>query len=256
MSFFERLIVFLQFEMPRPTNYGWFHLLALGVLVAVIVLLARTRPDPERVLFAAAVISICFECYKQISFSYNGQEWNYPWYIFPYQFCSTPMYAALLAVLLKRGRVHDALCAFLASYGLSAGIAVMAYPDSCFVSEVLINVQTMTHHGLQVVMGCYLLISGAVRPTKRTFFSAAAVFGAFVSLALCIDVATYHAGLNGGLEMFYISPYHPSILPVFDRLSVLLPYPLFLLCYLLFFSLGAAIPLVVARGVARLRRKG
>ena len=38
MSFFERLIVFLQFEMPRPTNYGWFHLLALGVLVAVIVL--------------------------------------------------------------------------------------------------------------------------------------------------------------------------------------------------------------------------
>lgn len=253
MSFLERLIVFLQFEMTRPTDYGWFHLLSLGVLAAVILLLARTRPEPNRVLFAAAVISLCFECYKQISFSYNGEEWSYPWYIFPYQFCSTPMYAALLAALLRRGKVHGALCAFLASYGLTAGIAVMLYPNTCFVSEVLINVQTMTHHGLQVVMGSYLLLSGAVRPSKKTFFSGAAVFGAFVSLAVILDVITYRAGIGDGLDLFYISPYHPSTLPVFDRLSAALPYPLFLLCYLFVFSLGSAIPFLIARGVFRLR---
>ena len=51
--------------------------------------------------------------------------------------------------------------------------------------------------------------------------------------------------------MFYISPYFPKDLPVFMQLYDLLPYPLYLMCYLIILSLGG----VVVYSVTKVIRK-
>ncbi len=62
---------------------------------------------------------------------------------FPFQFCSTLMYIGLLAVLIINQRVHKALCAYLCTFAIFAGTAVMIYRDDVYASIVGINIQTM-----------------------------------------------------------------------------------------------------------------
>ena len=79
-----------------------------------------------------ALVVILLEIYKQINytFSYEGAiTFDYQWYAFPFQFCSTPMYVGLLVGLFRKGKIHDALCAYLATYAVFAGLCVMIYPE-------------------------------------------------------------------------------------------------------------------------------
>lgn len=243
----EKGLSFLQFKMQTPTMYGWFHLLSLSLMVALILILIWKKPPVKRMLLIFSLIMIVLEIYKQLSFSYSGGEWSYQWYAFPFQFCSVPMYVALIAGLTKHPRVEQYICCFLATYGLVAGLAVMAYPVTVFIPEVLISVQTMVHHGFMVVMGVCLLVRRAVAFTLRTLLRGLAVFASLVAIALAANVVTYHADVDDGLELFYISPYHTSELPVFDQIYEAAPYPIFLLCYLFAFTVGGGIPLLVGR---------
>ena len=65
----------------------------------------------------------------------DGLSYNYAWYAFPWQFCSTPMYIGLLAGLSK-GKLHDHFCAYLATFALFAGTAVM---QKSFVGDYLFH---------------------------------------------------------------------------------------------------------------------
>jgi hypothetical protein len=127
------------------------------------------------------------------------------------------------------------------------GIAVMLYPDTVFVSEALINIQTMVHHGLMVVMGSYLIISKSIKLNFRTVLNAFKVFLVLIIIALTIDVSTYYIGIDNGLKMFFISPFHVSTLPVFSAIYSKVPYIIFLLIYIIVFTIGACITLVCNR---------
>ena len=121
MSFFEKLLEIFYARMQRPEPWGWFHLLFWGLSIggAVLLCVLHKKDKPERVrkvVLTVAITVILLEIYKQITFSFsNGTTFDYQWYAFPFQFCSTPMYVGLLAGLIKKGKVHDALCAYLAN---------------------------------------------------------------------------------------------------------------------------------------------
>ncbi|MBU1143027.1 MAG: YwaF family protein, partial [Firmicutes bacterium] len=147
----NEILQFLNGEMNRPLPYGtlsegWFHYLSL-VLVIVASVIAITRMKNmsdkklKKVLLIFAIILIVFEIYKQLIFSYQA-NWNYQWYAFPFQFCSTPMYVALFAGLTRNKKIFEALKIFLATFGLFAGVAVMLYPMTVFVGTIGINIQT------------------------------------------------------------------------------------------------------------------
>ena len=55
--------------------------------------------------------------------------------------------------------------------------------------------------------------------------------------------------------MLYISPYFESTLPVFNNIYNSVPYPIFLLIYVLALSLGSFVIYGVASGVAAIKRK-
>lgn len=256
MNILEKVLIWLDASMKTPTSYGWFHLLFFSLMVITIIILAHKYKNSDnkttkKILFICALISLIFEIYKQINFSFNYNEtstwWSYQWYIFPFQFCSTPMYIALIAALTKNKKLEYACYSFLATFGLVGGISVMIYPNTVFIDTIGINIQTMIHHGLQVIMGMYLLLSKRVSFSFKTLIKALYVFIILVGIALILNILTYYINIDGGLTLFYISPFHRSSLVILCDIYEKVPYFVFLIIYIGAFTLGSSIVLLISK---------
>lgn len=263
MEFLKRVLELLDAEMETPTAFGWFHLLFIALTVggAAVLCLLHKKDDPDRVrriVFITAIVVIALEIYKQInySFSYSGEviEFDYQWYAFPFQFCSTPMYVGLLAGIIKKGRVHDALCTYLATYALFAGVCVMVYPGDVFIGTIGINIQTMICHGSMISIGVYLLYSGHVKLSHKSILGAMAVFAVCVGLAAVMNEIAYFSGLleSETFNMFFISRHCEGTLPVYSLVQQVVPFPFCLIIYIAIFSLAAYVILLAAMGIKKL----
>ena len=254
MEFVQDILRFLDASMETPSIYGWFHILWLGITAAVTYLLCRYGKGKERpVILWTTVLVIALEIYKQINYSFSYEEgiaFDYQWYAFPFQFCSTPMYIGLLAAL-TRGKLHDAFCSYLGTFSLFAGLCVMLYPGQVFISTIGINIQTMICHGAMIVIGIYLLYTGYVKAESKTILKAAAVFAGCVALAAIMNEIAHAAKLEETFNMFFISPYWECTLPVYSLVHNVVPFPLNLLIYITGFTIAAGIILLVAMAISR-----
>lgn len=254
MNFFEKFLLALQTEMVTPLPYGWYHWLwiVIGIVaVTVLVLLKKYGKEiPLNVILGVfGFVALATEVLKQVSWSFNYDAatgittWDYQWYAAPYQFCSTPIYVSLIALFAKPGKFRDGLLSYLAFTTIIGGLMTMLIPDSCFCGDILVNIHTMWLHCGGLVVSLYLLISKTVRPTKTSWLSSAVVFLVMAAIALALNFGVYHSGILGDetFNMFYISPYFISVLPVFDTIQQSVPYPVFLALYLVAMLLASQI---------------
>lgn len=262
--FWGKLLEFLNTSMPTPQPYGVFHLCWFAMAIIVGILLSIYCKDTaryaRRIVFITAVIVTLLEIYKQINytFSFDGTavSADYQWYAFPWQFCSTPMYIGLLAGL-TRGKVHESLCAYLATFAVFAGACVMFYPNDVFISTVGINIQTMICHGSMLTIGIYLLASGYVKLEHKTILKAIPVFAAVVALAVVLNEIAYATGLleTETFNMFFISPHCDPHLAVYSTVQEHVAFPWCLIIYIAAFSLAAYLILLIAMGIKALATK-
>ena len=265
MRFLQSILSFFDTSMPTPQPYGWFHILFFVLsFVAAMILCHFPKKQNEnhvwRVVWITAVIVAILEIYKQINFSFsyeNGISFDYQWYAFPFQFCSTPMYVGLLVGLVPKGKVQDSLRAYLATYALFAGLSVMVYPNDVFIPTIGINLQTMICHGSMITIGIYLFYSGSVEMKHKTILKAMPVFAINVALAAIMNEIAYRSGLlqRETFNMFFISPYCDPSLPVYSLVQGAVPFPLCLIVYILGFTLAAYLMLLIAMGVSRVVKK-
>ncbi len=262
MSIVQNILRLLNTQGEIPGLYGWYHWMWIGIVVLSTVLLCRLqkkRPQtqPWKVVFGVAVLVTILEIYKQINYSFgyeDGISFAYQWYAFPFQFCSTPMYVGLLAGLFRKGKVSDALMAYLATFAMFAGLYVMLYPGDVFVGTVGINIQTMICHGSMLVIGVYLLYCGRVKLKHKTVLKAAAVFAVCVTIAVVMNEAAYRTGLleSHTFNMFFVSPYCDPSLPVYSLVQGVVPFPWSLVIYIAGFSAAAWLILLIAMGISKL----
>ena len=257
------LLHILEAEMERPQPYGAFHICAFALVIAAAALMFVFRDANDRafriICFAFWLVLLLFEAYKQIifSFNYNGGEpfWDYEWYAFPFQLCSAQLYVLPFVFLSKEGgTVRRASSAFLATYSFFAGAAVMFYPVSVFIETVGINIQTMVWHGSQIILGVFLLARNRKELNRRFFLSGAAVFLIMVAVAMTLNLTVPHI-TDETFNMFFISPYFPSTLPVLDIIYPLVPWPVFFMIYLIGYTLAAFLVLLAAKGLSRLFKR-
>ena len=263
-SIWIRILRVLDTQMETPELYGWFHLMSFAVVFAATLILCKLhrkdRPNQvSNVVLVISIITILMEIYKQINYNLDYTSGPNPvlapqLYAFPWQFCSTPMYAGLIAGLTRRGRLHNAMCAYLATYSVFAGACVMFYPGDVFIGTIGINIQTMFCHGSMLVIGIYLFVTGHVELKLRTILKAMPVFVVFVLIAVVLNEAAFSMGIveEHNLNMFYISRHCEPHLPVYSTVQELLPYPWCLFVYVLGFSAAAFIILLAAMGLGKL----
>ena len=244
---------FLWATMTRPILYGWYHILCLAlVAIACIFIVVKRNTLTERAvwrtLLAFWLVVVVFEIVKQINFSYSptSGDWTYQWYAFPFQFCSSIIYVLPLAVFIKNETFRSFMYSFLATYNLFAGIAVMLYPSTVFIDVTYINIQTMVHHGLMVIVGVLMYATGMVKFNFKTIAKAVAVFAGLLAVAFALNKVFDD---KSGFNMFFID-IEGCELPVLNIISQNAPYPVFLLCYIIGFTICAAIILGLAKLVS------
>ena len=149
---------------------------------------------------------------------------------------------------IKKGKVRDSLFAYLGFFTILGSISTIFIPDSCFTSDILINIHTMWLHAGSLVVSIYLLMNEVEINTKN-LKSSILVFLIFVGIALILNISIYNMGVLNGEEfnMFYISPYFISELPVFNFIQENVPYLIYLLFYILVLSLGTSVVFIISK---------
>ena len=268
MNLFESILYFLQGEMTEPKAFGWFHLFWLFLVVIVIFTLYLNRNNYNEkqlkmVLGIYGITALVLEILKQLiwSFNYNLESgivtWDYQWYAFPFQLCTTPIFVSIICLFLKKGKLRDYLFSYMAYITILGSISTMILPDSCFVSDILVNVHTMWLHLGSFVVSVYLLIMGCVKINIDYLKKAIVVFLIFIFIAIGMNIIVYNMGILNGetFNMFYISPYFVSTLPVFDVIQKYVPYVVYLLIYIWALIIGALIIYCISMFINYICRK-
>ena len=134
MNFFEKILHALQFRMEEPLSYGWFHLTWVAIFIALTVFMCvrfKNASDKviRRVTMIVWIVILALEVYKQVSFAFsveNGEgKWDYAWYSFPFQLCSSPLYLLPFIAFMKEGRVRDSVIAFMMTFSFFGGIRMI-----------------------------------------------------------------------------------------------------------------------------------
>lgn len=260
----EDFLHWLQGTMTRPTWFGWYHILWICLMVTACILIYIFRKKFSRkgvniAILTIGIALIIFELYKQITYAFrygaNGtSSWQMPWWAFPFQFCSTPMYLMVLAGILRKGKVYECLTSYLSTFALFGGLLVMIYPGDVFTTTIGINIQTMFWHSSMFVIGFMLLATRSVEFKFKTILKASIVFIIMVAIALVMNILWHFYGTDAKFNMFYISPYLPCTLVVLDVIYESTPYVIFLLIYIIGFVLAATIILAAAMLFDRLEK--
>lgn len=266
MELLSNILKILEIPMETPASYGWFHLLWWAIVIGTTVLLCTrfrhcSADTIWKVVFGVAVVVAVLEIYKQVVYTFavgeNGITADYQWYAFPWQFCSSPMYVGLLVGIFRKGKVHDALCAYLATFAVFAGTCVMVYPNDVFVETIGINIQTMICHGSMIVVGVWLLATQHVKLESKSILKAMAVFATTIGVAIILNEVTWYTGITGDetFNMFFISRHWPGSLPVYSLVQQVVPYPWCLLIYISVFSIAAYIILLVPMAIVHAKKR-
>ncbi len=265
------LTVLDRWEWPSTINatvdlpYSWFHLMfvALALLFAV----GATRLANEHTqkdfstkrlsktdwtVFLFGIFLLGIETYKQIFFGtlFSG----YQWYLFPFQFCSVPIYVCLVAPWLKNKKQKDGAYAFIAIFGMIAGLAVMAIPTTVYVQRISICIHTMIWHGGMTVIGTYLLARCRIGTAISQWFQASKVLSLFIVIAIVLSMALHLFAPSIGLNPFFLSPWHASPFPVLSTLlangqsswGIFWGWLVYLIAYVVVFYVGGLLVYLVA----------
>ncbi len=256
VNFFEKIVTFLAKRDVPPKAWESFHVISLIIIgiACIAAFFFKKFYTKERVAYITlicGIILLLFETYKQLIFTYRPatDEWRYSFGVFPFQFCSTPIYLSIIAFVLyklKKEKIYNAILAFLATYCLIAGFIVLFFgTQTVFVQLVGSNIQSMVHHGIMILLGLIILLSGSISFNPKTLFSAFCVFLPLVFAAIAMNFAF---GNGQKFDMFYLAIDSPFM----KRLSLQLfgttvPYPVYVIGYITLFTFASAVVLFIAK---------
>jgi len=254
MNWFEKFLYLLQGEMETPKTLGWFHILWVTFVVVSILILFLTRKKHNEkrlklILGTYGIIAFILELLKQLIWAFNYDSitnivtWDYEWYSAPFQLCTTPIFISLICLFLKNNKLRKSLLSYMAFVTILGSLVTLIIPDSCFTSDILINIHTMWLHCGSLVVSVYLLMSREVEINKKNLISSFTVFLIFVVIAEILNIVIYNSGILNGetFNMFYISPYFITHLPVFKTVQESVPFIFYLLFYIVVIFLGSLI---------------
>lgn len=261
------LLKFFKLEMTRPNSYGWFHLMFIALVIVATTLLIiffKNSKDKtfRRIALIGWIIMLVFEIYKQIEYSASitetGVEWDYQWYAFPYQLCSTPLYILPVVAFMKEGKVRDFFTAYISTFALFGGIVVFIYPNDVFVRTAGINIQTMIHHGLQVVLGIYFAVYNRKKLNIKYFLKSIPVFVGLLLIACILNEVIYYSvvsKIGETFNMFYISRHFDCTLVILNQIYLVVPWFVFLLIYVIGFAIASIAVFYIIVGILKLVEK-
>ena len=272
MKLLEGLISVINIEMEEPTAYGGFHLFCIFLVVLASVILARKNDSGERtfrrVIGVMFLVMLALEIVKETLFCMSVAEgrvvYEYNWTDFPFQLCSTPLYVLPLLAFAPDGWLRDAAAAYTMTFAIIGGLATYIVPGTIFTTSVFRNIQTVIHHGVQIVSGVYTASHCSRRVSRRLYLLGVGLFSAFYLVANLLNTVGYKLLVSLGafeegysFNMFYVSPRADQFTPMLNDFFDLVSPIAFIVVYFIALCFGAALIMYAVRKLTELsdRRK-
>lgn len=274
------IMKFFQMEMPTPTLFGWFHIMYILLAIAGSVLLVvfgrnMSEKKYKLTLLIAWISLLVLEVFKLLTFSI---DWDlsgtvlkfksYAWYTFPFQMCATPMFVLPFVIFAKNKKIADACTAYMVSFSFFAGLVTFIYPGDVFISRMWIDIQSMTYHGLMIVLGIFIAAYRRKDLTIKFFIGALFPFTILITLAVLLNEVMFFAvpDIRSGahtFNMFFISTHYDSTLPVLSMLNgkidrvarIFLYYFCFMAIAYIIYMITYACAVLLPKAFASLSRK-
>jgi hypothetical protein len=220
----------------------------------------------RRVTGAMFLVMFALELVKQTLFSMSVEGgrviYQYNWSDFPFQLCSTPLYVLPLLAFLPDGWLRDSAAAYTMTFAFIGGLTTYIVPSSIFTTSVFRNIQTVVHHGIQIVSGVYTASHYRRRLSRRLFLLGTALFSVFYLVANLLNTGGYKLFVALGFfeegdtfNMFYVSPRADQSTPVFDSLFNLIPPVAFIVLYFVVLTLVSAGIMYAVRKLTELSQR-
>jgi len=254
MKFSVWLLSVLEAEMERPESFGWYHFMWVVLIAAFTVFMCIKLRDCSdktlrRLSLIIFIVLLVADLYNEITFDFVNYDsesgkfvWDYSWYSFPFQLCSSPHYILPFVIWMKDGKVRDACIGFLCFFSMMGGLCVFVYPETCFTSTIGVNIQTMLHHGMQIFLGAFYAVHERRKLGVKFYLRSVPVLLIMIGIAMILNVTVHNIfvalDIGDTFNMFYISPYYECTLPLVSLIQPLVPYPVFLMIYILGLSAG------------------
>lgn len=258
----EEFLHFLQGEMAVPGIISWFHLLMLIPIISLTFVVSFFFKDTDektykRILLISWIILIILEIFKQIlkAFHYdNPSYWEYSIRDFPFSICSMPYY--LIPIILfvnkeKHPKIIDAINGYLCFISLVTGLVVCIYTDMVVSKMIFINVQSLIHHGAQLILGVFVYVWNRRTITIKTVYRSLIAFAITAVIAIIINVSFYPHFIN----MFFINPTRITNLPIGSVVQEKAGYPVYLIAFLSAIALVTFLIYFVETGLYKLISK-
>ena len=265
MDWLKRMYDLTAFTQTEPIPGDSYHITwVLAVLIFCVVACLIVRYSGDRtyrvMTFVLWVVMLVFEVYKQtvgnIDLADGELVFSYTWEKFPFQLCSTPLYVLPFLALLKDGKARDFFASYTMTYALIGGIAVYMFPESVFGGSVIGNVQTMVHHGIQIVTGVMTAARYRDRLNRSFFLKGFTVFIFMFTVAMTLNTAFRDYMISLGMmradetfNMFLISPYMEFSAPAFENILLMFTPWVLVVLYFVGLPIGA---LIVMKGCKKL----
>ncbi|MCD8373406.1 MAG: YwaF family protein [Clostridia bacterium] len=203
-------------NVPQP--YGVFHLtfifLSLLIMVTICYLSRKSSDKTFRiVMFCTGLFLILSEIYKQLYYYYAAGGEGYDWYIFPFQLCSVPMYLSVIVGCMKKNKIRDSICGYLASIGFLGGIMAYVEPSGILNGQYFTLIHSCVWHALLIFIALYILFTNNACKNLGDYKYALIIFGGVVLAATALNLIFRD---KPNFNMLYISPFHNSPLAVFS----------------------------------------
>lgn len=254
MNILTKLYNLLTMTWNEPKTFGIYHIICVLSIILITVFISGKFKDCSdktyrRIVGCVWGIIVALEIYKQIFYGLYLEEgkfmWDYAWYAFPFQFCSSPLYILPFIAFSRNEKLRDACAAYMITFSLFAGVAVFCYPNDVFTEMIGINLQTMVHHGSQILIGAFLALRYRDRLNARFFAGGVSVFVIMAFTAMALNIGVYHIFMEVGIDetfnMFFISPYFDCTLPVLSTIHSRVPYAVFICVYFFGFIFCASL---------------
>ena len=250
--FWYKLIEFLNRTTEKPKLFGWFHLTFLFIFIALGVLLvfiARKKNHKAYLitLSISYVLLVVGEIFKQFVYCFSiGEEAviydGYFFGVFPFFPCSAIFYLIPFLLFVRNKQVKYSVESFLIWTSLIGGLIGFIYPAYLMdpgVSYLYICCHTLIHHGLMIVVSLFLIVYRRKEINFKYFMSSFFTLMGFVVVAEILNATIPHINENAykNFNGFDISWIIPPNLPIVKDIWANVPYPIYLILFIIGFLL-------------------
>ena len=182
----EEFLHFLQGEMEVPGIFSWFHFVMLIPIIGLTIFISMFFKNTsekvyKRILLIFWIVLLVLELFKQLikSFHYGSPSyWEYSVRDFPFSICSMIYYFIPIILFVnkeKHPKLVDTAVGYLCLISLTMGLVVCIYTNMVMTNLIFINIQSLIHHGSQVILGVFIFVynrkSISIKTVYRTLIA-------------------------------------------------------------------------------------